>query len=102
MESTGPNENVKESVRSWAVVIGLAVGFFLWGLFVYCSVGDKGSPSWSFGVVEDIPGQSTYSTHTPKQFPGPVSHPAVPGGVEPQHVSGPNEGAEFLGEVKKP
>ena len=47
------------------IIVGLviAVLFLLWGLFIFFMVGDKGPPSWDFGVMEDIPGQSPYSTN---------------------------------------
>jgi len=41
----------------------IAVLFLLWGLFIFIMVGDKGPPSWDFGTMEDIPGQSPYSTN---------------------------------------
>ena len=48
--------------RGWLIVIAMAVLFLLWGFFVFFSVGDKGPPSWDFGVIKDIPGESHYST----------------------------------------
>jgi hypothetical protein len=48
--------------RGWFIVIAMAVLFLLWGFFVFFSVGDKGPPSWDFGVIKDIPGESRYST----------------------------------------
>ena len=65
--------------KAWFIVCTLAVLFFIYGMFMYFFVGDKGPPGWDFGAVEDIPGQSVYSTH-----------PAVEGAAsapEPQHVS---------------
>jgi hypothetical protein len=41
----------------------IAVLFLLWGLFIFIMVGDKGPPSWDFSTMEDIPGQSPYSTN---------------------------------------
>ena len=66
--------------RGWFIVCGLALLFLIYGLFMFLVVGDKGPPDWDFAVVEDIPGQSVYSTH-----PGPPAKTAEP---EPQHVSG--------------
>jgi len=65
----------KTAFRSWMIIVGIAVLFLCYGLFMFFAVGDKGPPGWDFGVVEDIPGESPYSTH--------------PGGAEPdaQHVS---------------
>lgn len=52
----------KGTLRSWIIVMAIAVLFAFWGLFVFFVVGDKGTPEWDFSVVEDIPGQSPYST----------------------------------------
>jgi hypothetical protein len=52
----------KANIKDWFVPIAIAVLFLLWGLLVFFMVGNKGQPSWNFGVVEDIPGQSPYST----------------------------------------
>jgi hypothetical protein len=61
---------------SWLIILAIALLFFCYGLFMFLAVGDKGPPVWDFGVVEDIPGESAYSTHPPGA-PKP----------EPQHVS---------------
>ena len=42
-------------------------------------VGDKGPPSWDFGVVRDIPGESPYATQ--RAHEGKGSEP------QPQHVA---------------
>jgi len=55
--------NNKTEFRSWIIIFVLAVLFVAWGLFIFFTVGDKGPPSWDFGVVQDIPGESPYSTH---------------------------------------
>jgi hypothetical protein len=57
--------SVKErraTIWSWIIVAAIAVLFLCWGLILFFTVGDKGPPPWDFGVVEDIPGQSPYST----------------------------------------
>ncbi len=66
----------KTALRSWIIILAIAILFFCYGLFMFLAVGDKGPPGWDFGVVSDIPGESAYSTHPPKA-PEP----------EPQHVS---------------
>jgi hypothetical protein len=75
------------ALRSWLVVFGIAFAFLLWGFLVYYTVGDKGAPAWDFGVVQDIPGQSPYSTHQTKRLPHLVP-PKETGanGVIGQHV----------------
>ncbi len=65
-------------IRGWLVVCALAIAFFVYGMIMYSVVGDKGPPDWDFGTVEDIPGQSVYSTS-----PAVGGSAAVP---EPQHV----------------
>jgi hypothetical protein len=65
-------------LRSWVVVWLLATAFLLYGLFMYVVVGDKGAPDWDFGIVEDVPGKSIYST-----FPEPAGATKEP---TPQHV----------------
>jgi hypothetical protein len=60
------NKNIKKNFNENlnGLIFGTAVAllFLFWGLFIFFTVGDKGLPSWDFGVVEDIPGQSAYST----------------------------------------
>jgi hypothetical protein len=57
------SEQEKRTNRvGWIVVVAMAVVFILWGLFIFFTVGDKGPPSWDFGVIKDIPGESPYST----------------------------------------
>ena len=66
MESSVQNHEDHGTLRGWFIVITLAVLFILWGLFIFFAVGDKGPPSWNFGVIPDIPGESHYSTERPK------------------------------------
>jgi hypothetical protein len=74
----------------WSFVIGLAVFFLLYGLFLFLSIGDKGPPDWDFGLIEDIPGKSVNSTS-----PEPAGNIGEP---EPQHVSGRPSRAKITGE----
>jgi hypothetical protein len=67
------------ALRSWIIIWVLAILFVSWGLFIFLAVGDKGPPSWDFGVVRDIPGESAYSTQ--RTLEGKGSAP------QPQHVS---------------
>ncbi len=76
MQELTAKGNDKSTIGSLIIVIVIAISFLAWGLFIFFSVGDKGSPSWDFGIVQDIPGESVYSTHPPGS-PGP----------DPQHVS---------------
>ncbi len=83
-------EDFKTDLRSWIVVLAIAGSFLLWGLFIFKNVGNKGQPGWDFGVVADIPGESTYSTYrhdpifttppalTPQHIPGVTRNPMPP------------------------
>ena len=82
------SEEELSAVKTWSIVCGIAIAFFVWGLLFYFIIGDKGPPGWDFSVIPDIPGQSTYSSYSPIKphglVPGPEQTPA-----DPQHVSGP-------------
>jgi hypothetical protein len=80
----------KADPGGWTFVIGLAVLFLLYGLFLFLSIGDKGPPDWDFGLIEDIPGKSVNSTS-----PEPAGNIGEP---EPQHVSGRPSRAKITGE----
>jgi|MudIll2142460700_1097286.scaffolds.fasta_scaffold359614_2 hypothetical protein len=60
----GPVVEQKDNptIKDWLVPIAIAVLFLVWGLLIFFMVGHKGQPPWDFGVVDDIPGQSPYST----------------------------------------
>jgi hypothetical protein len=76
---TEPSAEAKKKdagLRSWLIILTIAILFIGYGLFMFFAVGDKGPPRWDFGVVEDIPGESVYSTHSLG-----AKEP------EPQHVS---------------
>ncbi len=85
MVSEGPKDREIERehprlvIQGWLVVIGLALALFIYGMFAFFVIGDKGPPEWDFGTIPDIPGQSVYST-----TPGIRGPQAIP---EPQHVS---------------
>ena len=57
-----PEQTKETNWRGWFIVIAMALFFVLWGLFIFFAVGDKGPPPWDFGVIQDIPGESAYST----------------------------------------
>ncbi len=79
-------------MRSFLIIVGIAVLFVCWGLFVFFTVGDKGSPPWDFGVVKDIPGESPYSTQ--RFVPGKSPAPS------PQHVAEKPTGVGTEGKKK--
>jgi len=81
MIAADKDSNHKEgTIRSLVFIFIFAVLFLAWGFLLFHTIGDKGPPSWDFGIVRDVPGESVYSTHRP--LPGKVSEP------DPQHVSG--------------
>jgi len=90
MVETGGNESRdesrKEDIRAWSIVAGIAIFFFLWGLVIFFTVGTKGPPDWGFGVIEDIPGESTYSIHGPRPFRRMTVPPIGKELVERQHI----------------
>jgi hypothetical protein len=84
----------KGNSKGWAIILALALLFVAWGLFIFFTVGDKGPPSWNFGVVRDIPGESSYSTQRTMEGRG-VS-------PEPQHILGKPSQAEGKMHKEKP
>lgn len=75
----------KETLKSMLILTGVALLFLFWGMSIFFSVGDKGMPSWDFGAVKDVPGESEYSTNDGR----PLSGTSMP--LEKQHVDGKNE-----------
>jgi hypothetical protein len=90
MRSSDPVKGFMGTLRSLGIVAGIALCFLLWGLTIFFSVGEKGPPPWDFGTVQDIPGESPYSTHRIKEVadltPLPVDGKER---VDRQHVDGP-------------
>jgi hypothetical protein len=62
MEPITSKQREKTNRVGWIIVVTMALLFILWGFFIFFAVGDKGPPSWDFGVIKDIPGESPYST----------------------------------------
>jgi hypothetical protein len=97
MASSKSHQKEQRALRSWLVVVGIAVAFLIWGLLVFVWVGDKGVPTWNFGVVEDIPGQSLYSTHQMRRFPSLVPSSEIAGqNATKQHVMEPPDKIRML------
>jgi hypothetical protein len=97
MERSTEDDDRREYLRSWAIVLGIAVSFIAWGLLIFFTVGDKGVPNWDFSVIEDIPGQSVYSTHRIAPFVPGESYEPHPGEPVPgQHVAAPEEASPGL------
>lgn len=89
MKSTGGEGALKEkgNLKGWLTVIGIAVIFLIWALFAYFMIGQKKQGPWDFGTIEDVPGESVYSTDR-----------AGARGTPPpkQHVSDPTPGKKFI------
>ena len=98
MERKGQDPNGQKATTSVIIPLGIAALFFIWGILIFFFVGDKGPPDWDFGVIEDVPGQSAYSTARP----GPPLAGEGERKVEPQHVMGPKKGPEDRGEGAEP
>ena len=79
----------RPEMRGWLIILAMAIFFVAWGILAYLVIGEKGPHPWDFGVVEDIPGESAYSTYQPDQISGSYS-------LEEQHVSGKTPGAELI------
>lgn len=74
------------SARTVLTFLGLAVCFFIWGMFLFLTIGDKGPPGWNFGTIDDVPGSSPYSTAGGQNNPGLT--PQTIDRVRGQHVRG--------------
>ncbi len=59
-----------ESVVATCVFIFiLALSFAILSLLAYKVIGDAGQPSWSYGVVRDVPGESPYAVYRKAPYP---------------------------------
>jgi hypothetical protein len=73
MENTRPKES---SLFTWLVIWLLALAILLQGHFAFKAVGDLGQPTWDYGTIKDVPGQSPYAMY--QLLPNP------------QHIRGKN------------
>lgn len=89
MNQTPDTTPANGRLHDWLILLALAGGFVLWGLFLYSQVGVKWPPAWEFGVVPDVPGLSQYSTAGQRPLPT-VASPYLHEHAEltPQHVRG--------------
>ena len=68
-----------ESVfATWMFIFILTSIFAITSYLAYTVIGDAGQPTWRYGVVRDVPGESAYAIY-----------PQVP---YPQHVKGAKGG----------
>lgn len=84
--SKGKNES---ALMSWIVVCSIALFFFLWGLFIYFTVGAGRAPFWRYGIVPDMPGQSVYSVQKAEERAGTALSKG--GTIRKQHIMGRQE-----------
>jgi len=86
-ESGRRSDREKGTLRTLLVACGLAVGFLVWGLFIFFTVGDKGPPAWNYGTVPDVPGLSVFSTDSARPIPTvPPRFLHEKAELSPQHV----------------
>jgi hypothetical protein len=63
-------KKTEESVfKTWLFIFILTGLFLLNSFYAYKLIGDKGPPTWDFGVVEDVPAASPYSTYQKLPYP---------------------------------
>lgn len=101
MRKSDREADMRETLQSLTIVAGIALLFLVWGLAIFFTVGDKGSPPWDFGTVQDIPGESPYSTQRIRDVASLVPLPVESGVVvDPQHVADPPREVEMLKEKR--
>jgi hypothetical protein len=66
----GPQGRKESFAKSWIVVFSIAFFFFLWGLFIFFTVGVGQPPAWRYGIMPDVPGQSVYSVQGAEERAG--------------------------------
>ncbi|HYA04168.1 MAG TPA: hypothetical protein VEI04_13775 [Syntrophobacteria bacterium] len=63
-------EEPKQSVvRTWALIVLLAIWFLAYSAFVYFAIGEKGPPNWDLVTVSDTPASSPYAIYQPLPYP---------------------------------
>ncbi len=91
-------DGLKKTLLTWSVIVGLALGFIVWGVFAFYVIGDRWPPGWNYGVIPDVPGKSLYSirrSEEHRQFEVRPHQSAGP--VERQHVRGrPAESTPYM------
>jgi hypothetical protein len=80
------HEKGSSTYINWLYVAGMAFSFIFYGLLLYFTIGDKGSPVWDYAAVEDVPGESVYSTNTGPKASGLIPSPRQYERVIRQHV----------------
>jgi len=57
------------SLAGWLVLLLLIALILVKGFLTFTAVGDRGQPTWNFGVVQDVPGQSPYAIYPKLPYP---------------------------------
>ena len=88
-EHQDPQEKKESFAKSWIVVFCIALLFFLWGLFIFFTVGVGRPPAWRYGIMPDVPGQSVYSVQGAEKRAGTGMSPGKT--IRKQHIMGERE-----------
>ncbi len=60
----------QESVlATWITVFLLSILFLIYCFFAYKHVGNPGPPSWEYGTIADVPGNSPYAIYKTLPYP---------------------------------
>lgn len=70
-----PNDQTSVK-RTWIIIVLLLLLILGKGLYAFAVVGDLGQPTWAYGTLRDVPGESPYALYD-----------LLP---HPQHVRGAN------------
>ncbi|MEW6670670.1 MAG: hypothetical protein AB1427_03155 [Thermodesulfobacteriota bacterium] len=57
------------AVKTWILVLLLALFVLVKGFFAFSVVGDLGQPAWDYRPVNDVPGESAYAVYGVMPFP---------------------------------
>jgi len=56
-------------VATWIFIFILALVFATTSYLAYTVVGNAGQPSWKYGTVRDVPGESPYAIYKKLPYP---------------------------------
>jgi hypothetical protein len=57
------------SLAGWLVLLLLIALILVKGVLTFTAVGDRGQPTWDFGIVQDLPGLSPYAIYRKLPYP---------------------------------
>ncbi|MHC1728806.1 MAG: hypothetical protein AB9866_22855 [Syntrophobacteraceae bacterium] len=81
-------EEERSPIFTWGILFGIALSFLAWGLLIFFVIGDKGPPDWDYSIIPDVPGESAYSTYSPRRPHGLAPGTDIP--LAPQHIMEPD------------